>query len=177
MKIAFFFGIIPIAIAFFLGLANCSVQDKEGTAHPTHNVKGENRQSLAGLYSKVFEIENKFQSNFLTHKGPADFPTYLSSIRERYAALDAELVAAPQYSDAHEFAKLRNSLMRRYGATSFFLRFGEPITDRYGSVLYVSVNAAEFKEFTDGNPQWRSMRLSSLLKYRLEVGELISKKP
>jgi len=70
--------------------------------------------------------------------------------------------------DSEAFSRLREELIRKYGMTSYFIAFGGPISDRYGSVLYISGHSASLKEFVRENPQWRDIRLSSLLRYRLK---------
>ena len=124
-------------------------------------------QRLIELYRSVFAIEDTFQPSYLTCLYRDDNPSYLSSIREMYAKLDSELASTPQFSNSAGFAELRNSLIRDYGATSFFFTFGHPVMDRYGSVLYISVNSLEFKEFEENTPQWRDVKFSALLKYRI----------
>ena len=160
----------PIAVILMsasLGLSGCSVSN-QGGPHGIRTSEPANIQALGKLYASVYSIEDGFRASYLTMEYPEEGPTYLSNIRELYARLDSELVAVPQFSDSKEFSRLRNELIQKYGATSYFIAFGKPISDRYGSVLYISGYSAGFKEFVKENPRWRDIKLSSLLKYRLK---------
>lgn len=129
-------------------------------------------ESLEQAYTSVFAIEDGFREKNLTQKYSEGDPTFLSNLRESYAKLDSELETTAQFSDIHEFAKLRSKLFLKYGAISFFVSFGCPILDSNDSVLYVSAKSITLKEFIILDSKKNRIKVSSLLKYRIRRADL-----